>query len=369
MKIFQVINVRWYNATAWYAVTLSKLLADAGHDVYVLTQPGTAPEERARELGLNVIPVDINSVSPLRLANGTRHIIQLLRTHRPEIVNCHRGEGFFLWAMLKLMGFPFKLVRTRGDQRPPRGDRFNRWIHAHVADSVVVTNRRMADYFLSTMQTPSESLWLIHGGVDAEKFRFDEAGRAKVRQEFDFADSDIVIGLLGRFDRVKGHQETIEAIARLRKQGMDNIRLFLIGFDTAMSQSEIQKHIETNDIGDITRISGKRSDVGACLSALDVGVVASLWSEAIARSALEVMAAERPLVSTNVGVMPDLVRPPMIVEPGNVAALADAIGAVAQDDEIRKQVLEAQKRTMSQLTLEEFLKRSLNLYQSLIEEN
>lgn len=369
MKIFQVINVRWFNATAWYAITLSKLLADAGHEVYVLTQADTASEKKAKEMGLNTISVDLNTVSPLRLANATRHITQLLRTHRPDIVNCHRGEGFFLWGLLKLMGFPFKLIRTRGDQRPPRGDRFNRWLHAHVADSVVVTNRRMADYFLRTMQTPSESLWLIHGGVDTEQFAFDQKGRDRVRNEFGFEESDIVVGLLGRFDRVKGHSETIEAVARLREQGMDNIRLFLIGFDTAMTQAEIQGSIDKNGISDITKISGKREDVGACVSAVDVGVVASLWSEAIARSALEVMAAERPLVSTSVGVMPDLVRPPMLVEPGDVQALAHTIGMVATDSSVRNEVMIAQKRTMSQLTLDEFFKRSLNLYQSLLDES
>ena len=369
MRIFQVINVRWFNATAWYAITLSKLLADAGHEVTVLTQAGTASEKMAQELGLNTISVDLNTVQPVRFAAATHHIIQLLRTHRPDIVNCHRGEGFFLWGILKHLGFPFKLIRTRGDQRPPKSDPFNRWLHAHVADAVVVTNRRMANYFLDSMRTPSDDLWLIHGGVDMQKFAFDQAGRDRVRKEFGFDDTDMVIGLLGRFDRVKGHKETIEAVARLRQQGMDNIRLFLIGFDTAMTSSEIQGWIDANGVSDITEISGKRDDVGACISALDVGVVASLWSEAIARSALEIMAANRPLVSTTVGVMPDLISPSMLVEPGDAKGLAHTIGMVANDDTMRGEVLGAQKRTMSQLTLEEFLKRSLNLYQSMLDEN
>lgn len=368
MKIFQVINVRWFNATAWYAITLSRLLADAGHDVVVLTQAGTAPDKIARDMGLNTIPVDLNTTNPIRFAAATKHIIQLLRTHRPEIVNCHRGEGFFLWGLLKLIGFKFKLVRTRGDQRPPRNDAFNRWLHATVADSVVVTNRHMADYFLEKMSTPGKGLWLIHGGVDSEKFRFDQEGRNRVREEFEFTSNHTVVGLLGRFDRVKGHKETIAAVARLRKQGHDSIRLLLIGFDTAMTSSQIQEHIDEYSIGDITRISGKRADVEACISALDIGVVASLWSEAIARSALEVMAAGRPLVSTNVGVMPDLVSPAMLVKPNDVDGLAQTIGLLIEQSELREEVLEAQKRTMSQLTLEEFLKRTLNLYHSLLDE-
>ena len=178
-----------------------------------------------------------------------------------------------------------------------------------------------------------------------------------------------MVGLLGRFDRVKGHRETIKAVARLHKGGMSNIRLFLIGFDTAMTSDQIQAHIKNAGIEAITRISGRREDVGACISALDIGVVASLWSEAIARSALEIMAAERPLVSTDVGVMPDLASPALLVKPEDVEGLAQAIGMVARQSDLLDEVLAAQKRTLSQLTLDEFLKRTLNLYQSLLDED
>ena len=368
MKIFQVINVRWFNATAWYALTLSRLLADAGHEVTVLTQAGTQSEKTAQDMGLDTVSVDLNTTNPVRFLGAAKHIIQLLRTHRPDIVNCHRGEGFFLWGLLKLFGFGYRLVRTRGDQRPPRSDAVNRWLHAGVADAVVVTNRRMADYFLSKMRTPAHGLWLIHGGVDTDRFGFDPDGRERVRREFGFGPDELVIGLLGRFDRVKGHKELIEAVARLRRQGLDAVRLFLIGFDTAMTAAEIEAHIEENNVGDITRISGRRDDVGACVSALDIGVVASLWSEAIARSALEIMAADRPLVSTDVGVMPDLTVPSMLVKPGDADGLAATIARLAGDPALREEVLAAQKRTMSQLTLDEFLKRTLNLYKSLLDE-
>jgi len=369
MKIFQVINVRWFNATAWYALTLSRLMTDAGHDVITLTQAGTQSEKKAHELGLKTVSVDLNTTNPIRFAAATKHIIQLLRTHRPDIVNCHRGEGFFLWGLLKLLGFGFKLVRTRGDQRPPRSDAFNRWLHAGVADAVVVTNRHMANYFLQKMRTPGHGLWLIHGGVDTDKFGFDQAGRERVREEFGFTPNDIVVGLLGRFDRVKGHKETIEAVAHLTRQGLSNIRLFLIGFDTAMTSDQVKTWIDEFGIKDITRISGRREDIRECISALDIGVVASLWSEAIARSALEIMATERPLVSTNVGVMPDLVDPSMLVQPGDAEALACTIARIAKEDSLKEEVLTAQKRTMSQLTLDEFLKRSLNLYHSLLDED
>ena len=369
MRIFQVVNVRWFNATAWYALTLSRLLVDAGHEVTVLTQANTDCERKAREMGLSPVSVDLNTTNPLRFAAAARYITQLLRTHRPEVVNCHRGEGFFLWGLLKLSGFEFKLVRTRGDQRLPRSDPFNRWLHASVADAVVVTNQRMSNHFLKAMRTPGKSVWLIHGGVDPNVFYFDQTGRDDVRKEFGFEENDVVIGLLGRFDRVKGHKELIQAVALLRRETDIPIKLFLIGFDTAMTSSQIEEWLDQYNVTDITRISGKREDVNSCISALDIGVVSSLWSEAIARAALEIMASQHPLVSSDVGVMPDLAAPELLTPAGDVQALAKAVTSVALEAETREKVLKAQKRTMSQLTHREFLKRTLSLYASLLDEN
>ena len=36
LRVIQVVNVRWFNATAWYGLFLSRLLKDAGHEVLVL---------------------------------------------------------------------------------------------------------------------------------------------------------------------------------------------------------------------------------------------------------------------------------------------------------------------------------------------
>lgn len=369
MKIFQVINVRWFNATAWYAIYLSKLLSDDGHDVIVLTLENTPPDQKARELGLKTIPLDLNTNNPLRLAKTCGQIIALLRTYRPDIVNCHRGEGFFLWGLLKLANFGYRLIRTRGDQRLPKSDAFNRWLHAKVADAVVVTNRRMAQHFLSKMKTPESAVWLIQGGVNKTQFAFDEKGRTSVRKEFDFASENHVVGLLGRFDRVKGHRELIETVARLRSQGNENIRLFLIGFDTAMDSNQIRLWLQEYHVEDITRISGKRDDVAACISAMDTGVVASLWSEAIARAALEIMAAKRVLVSSDVGVMPDIVPAEALFEPGNVDEMTRVLGKAVNDEEFREKNLALHKATMSQLGGEDFLNRTLNLYTGLLEKN
>ena len=367
MNVVQVINVRWYNATAWYALYLGRLLRDAGHGVLMVVQPGTEPERKAHEFGLPVLSLDLNNNNPLTLLRSARQAARMLREFRPQIVNCHRGEGFFLWALLKRFGHDFKLVRTRGDQRPPRHDALNRWLHAEAADAVVVTNKAMARHFLTRMKTPERALWIIPGGVDTEAFRFDPEGRDRVRREFGFAPSDVVLGLVGRFDRVKGQKECIEAVSLLRgEMGLSQARLFLIGFDSATRTREVTDWLDRYGIADSTRISGRREDISACLSALDLGVVASLWSETIARAALEIMVSGRPLVSTDVGVMPDLVSRRALVSPGDPRALALKLREAVESPTFRESLAAEQRLVISQLSGRDFLTRTLSLYQGLI---
>ncbi len=368
MVVFQVVNVRWFNATAWYGLYLSRLLQEAGHRVVVLTQGGTDTHKKALEWGLDARAVDLNTANPLRLAATLARLAGLLRRERPDIVNCHRGEGFFLWGLLKALGFHFHLVRTRGDQRPPRADFLNRWLHAHVADAVVVTNSRMARHFLSAMRTPERKVWLIHGGVDKERFRFDPAGRERVRAELGYGPKETVIALVGRFDRVKGQRETIEAVSRLiHKQGYRKARLMLLGFGSATGQEEVEAWIREFKLERFARITGRREDVAACLSAADVGIVASLWSETIARAALELMAAERPLVSSDVGVMPDLLPPEALFPPGDVDAMVRMLARVMDEPEFRAELLRAQDLTLSQLGGRDFALRTLTLYEGFLD--
>lgn len=368
MRTLQVINVRWFNATAWYALTLARLLNGAGHETRVAALEGTDTWEKARGMGLDPVALDLNSNHPLTLALAGARAARLVRAFRPDVVNCHRGEGFFLWAGLKKLGLPFALVRTRGDQRQPRADVLNRIMHNRVADGVIVTNRAMAEHFRLRMRTPADRLWVIRGGVDLDAFAFDPEGRARVRAEFGFTDQDQVIGLVGRFDQVKGQRELIQAVSKMRHDlEMRNVRLLLVGFPTAVSQAQVEAWIEEARIGAVTRITGPRKDLRACLSALDVGAVCSLGSEAIARAAFELMAADRPLVSTRVGVMPDLVPDQALVPPGDVPALTLKLVEVLKHPELRGELVRAQAGTMTQHSHRDFLQRTLSVYQGLLE--
>lgn len=362
LRVIQVVNVRWFNATAWYGLWLAKLLREAGHSCQVAALPGTDTWRKAEDWGFAPLDLGLNSGNPARLVAAYAGLRRLVREYKPHVVNCHRGEGFFLWAMLRRQMNSFALVRTRGDQRLPRNDFCNKWLHNRAADALIATNAPMARYFESHMDTPPGHITTILGGVDQDFFRFDQFGRNKVRREFGFAENETVIGLLGRLDTVKDQRGVIAACARLRRAGR-RVRLMLLGEGTSnISRSNVETWLAESGMRDFSVITGRRTDVSACISAMDIGVVASTGSETIARAALEIMACGRPLLSTTVGVMPDLLPPEALFAPGDPAAMAEKMAKVMDEPVFAEFLLKDAAKRLPQLSGTAFAEKTLRVY-------
>lgn len=369
MRVIEVVNVRWFNATAWYGLNLSRLLRAFGHETLVLALPGTDTFAAAQKFDLSPLPLNQNSANPCELARVLVRMRRLLEEFRPHLVNCHRGEGLIFWGLLKKF-FPFALVRTRGDQRPPKGNFPNRFLHDKTIDAVIATNSRTLEQCRRILRTPDARLHLIPGGVDTKRFFPDPAAKAATRRNLGFSPDDFVIGLLGRFDPVKGHAHLMEALARIIHTGCaqtPRLRLFFIGLPAAFSKEDLMDTARAHGLGAVTVIVSEKTDVPACINAMDLGVCASLGSEAIARATLEIMACAVPLVGTDVGVMPDLLAPEALVPAGDCAALAALLKRTLTEESFRAHLALTQKKRLDSLTDEAFLQNTLKVYHAAIE--
>ena len=248
-------------------------------------------------------------MNPFSLSGLWRDLDALTRDFRPDVVNCHRGEAFVLWALLKRRHH-FALVRTRGDRRLPRGGFVNRWLHAGAADAVIATNSGMAGHFRDRMGIPPDRVHTIPGGVDTGRFRPDGGIRRAVRDRLGFAGDAVVLGLVGRMDEVKGIRETIQALGQVARSGFpgaDRLHFMLIGFPSRHSEEDIASWTAEQGLGllgDKVLVTGRVERPEDYIRALDMGILPSLGSEAIARAALEIMACGVPLAASRVGVMP-----------------------------------------------------------------
>jgi glycosyltransferase involved in cell wall biosynthesis len=94
-----------------------------------------------------------------------------------------------------------------------------------------------------------------------------------------------------------------------------------------------------------------------------VGVIASLQSETIARAALGIMACDRPLVSTNVGVMPDLLPPEALCPAGDAPALAALLRRAALEPDWLERLRACNRERMRLLNSASFWEQTLAVYE------
>lgn len=317
MRTIQVINVKWYNATAWYAIYLAHTLKKLGHPTVIVISPDSYATPYAEKLGLDVYEMPLNSHKMSDILTCNKLINTLCQEFKPHIVNCHRGESFFLWA-LKKRKFGYALVRTRGDQRLPATDFFNRFLHNVCANAIIATNTKMEQYFVEKMHTPATKIYTILGGVDTKQFYPDMEKRKYAREQLHFTDKDIVIGIIGRFDPVKGFYQCLEAfsgifenqqyIKTLTAKDTKKIHLVLMGRNCNFTLEDLKNVASSYNIPkEYVHFLHDPPDMNMQMNMLDLGIIASIASETIARVAFEMLACDVPIISSDVGVMPDIV--------------------------------------------------------------
>jgi glycosyltransferase involved in cell wall biosynthesis len=130
---------------------------------------------------------------------------------------------------------------------------------------------------------------------------------------------------------------------------------------------ELEKEAEALGLGDRVRFLGPRSDIPEILGAADVFVLSSDY-EGSPLSIMEAMAAGKPVISTAVGGVPELVedgRSGLLVPRGSPKALAEAVNLMVKNHEAR----EAMGRASLGLATERFDARVMTrAYEGLYDE-
>jgi len=184
----------------------------------------------------------------------------------------------------------------------------------------------------------------IHNGVDApDDPASDGDAMRTARARWRLTDRDLVIGTVGSLSPVKRHDLLVAAFARIRTR-CPRARLLLVG-DGPLREM-ILNQCRTLRIEDAVTITGWQDDVPALLRAMDIYACTS-DSEGMSNALLEALAAGLPVVATDVGDNPTVVRPDrdgLIVPATDVNVLAAALRVLAEAPDRRLHFAQAARR-------------------------
>ena len=150
---------------------------------------------------------------------------------------------------------------------------------------------------------------------------------------------------VGRLAEAKDQSTLLSAIDVLEKQGR-NIYLILVG--NGEMQIPLEKEISQKRLKDCVYLAGGRSDVYQLLPGADAFILSSK-REGFPMSILEAMASGLPVIATNVGGIPEVIKDEqngILVSPQDQNALANAICRVLDDSTLASKLARRARTTV-----------------------
>jgi sugar transferase (PEP-CTERM/EpsH1 system associated) len=230
-----------------------------------------------------------------------------------------------------------------------------RFINPFVTKWIPVS-KELADWLVDVVKLPKAKVKLIYNGIDLELYRPKE----HVQKE------TCVIGSVGRMAIVKDQLTLIKAAEVLVTENPELkqiLRIVLVG--DGELHSTIQGYIADHSLKDNVELLGARNDVACILQDFDVFVLPSL-AEGIPLTILEAMATALPVISTEVGGVPELIEnnaQGYLIKPKDVKGLATKIKLYIDKPELMAQHgASGREKVEKNFSLQAMTKQYLQIY-------
>jgi glycosyltransferase involved in cell wall biosynthesis len=368
---------------ALHVAYLSAGLRERGYDTTLvagsLARGEDSMEFVADELGVKVerLPGLRRDISPIRDVVAVLRLAQLIRRERPAILHTHTAKAGAVGRMAALVAGdarPPIVVHTvhghvlRGYFGPVRTLGFRlleRWL-ARGTDALVAVSPEVRDDLVRLGVAPREKFTVVRLGIELEERLGGRNGRDETRRVLGIAPERFTVGWIGRMTGVKRTGDVLLAFKQLREHGIDAC-LCMVGDGPDREQVEQRAH-ELGIMRD-TLFLGYQENVAPFYAVFDAMILPS-GNEGTPVSAIESLAAGRPVVATRVGGVPDVVRDGedgFLVELGDVGELAGALARLAADPELRGRMGEAGRtRVLPRYAVQRLVEDVDRLYRSLL---
>lgn len=359
-RVLRILNRLIIGGPAINATYLTKYMEPDFETMLVIGEKDDH-EQDATHLteNLGIVPEVVakmkRSINPVNDGRSYLEVKALIDKFKPDIVHTHAAKAGIIGRMAAEAAKVPVIVHTF------HGHVFHSYFSKWQTESFIMLERYLAkkstgiiaispsqkDELANTYKIcPPEKLQIIPLGLDLDKFRTDQdRKRHDFRTAYHIPEDDIVIGIIGRIVPVKNHVFFAQAAAMVLAQTRHNVRFLIIGDGDMRQQMESEFHRldvdyayypQENRLATATCLSWQ-INMDAVLAGLDIIALTS-HNEGTPLSLIEAQAAARPIVSTNVGGVADVVlqdKTGLITEPGDVEAFATALLKLISDSMLR----------------------------------
>jgi glycosyltransferase involved in cell wall biosynthesis len=303
-------------------------LCQAGATPRLLTlNQGEFWEETIKALGVSVTSL---GNQPSRLKRLFR-IVKELRRDRPDVI---QSQHFYTNAYASLAAAVLRAkavgaIRSNGQYEVTHTGALGSWLNLRLPRTIAVNSRNAMRYAIGR-GVPASRLYFLPNVVDTQWFK--PSGY--------LPQTAVTLVAVGRLVKEKRFDRFISALSRLRAELRLDVRGLIVGPSSPTQDLRPGLERQARALGlypDRLQFLGGVSDIRSIFHQASICVLTSDW-EGTPNVLLEAMACGLPIVSTNVGGVPDIVehgRTGFLFEPNDLDGLVAGLARLVEHRELR----------------------------------
>ena len=329
-KVLRIINRLNIGGPTYNAAYLSKYLSDDFETLLIAGEKDETEDSSQfilHELGLKpiIVPEMKRAVNLKNDRIAYQKIKEIIADFKPDIVHTHASKAGAIGRLAAYkMKVPVILHTFHGHVFHSYFGKVKTTIYKTIERNLA----RKSTKIIAISAIQKKELSKIHKiakpnkieviplGFDLNKFKENQKGKRNIfRQKWLIEDDEIAIGIIGRLVPIKNHHFFLNVLNNISKISTKKVRFLIIGdgelrdeLENYCNQLEIDFSTEKNATNTLLTFTSWITDIDVALAGLDIVALTSK-NEGTPVSLIEAQAAGKPIVSTNVGGIENIVIP------------------------------------------------------------
>lgn len=342
-RILYVVTKASWGGAQRYVFDIASEAKRAGNEVLVVSGAEGDLTKRLREAGIAVSSISSmkRDIGLLAEVSVLRSLFHIVREFRPDIIHGNSSKAGGLAALVgRLAGTPRIVFTAHGwafnEERPlwqKAGILFFHYITILLSHQTVCVSDALAED-IDWMPFVQSRLRVIQNGIEPGPLVARTEARRRLAPGLS---CDLWIGTVAELHPTKQLSVLIRAFAHIQSS-YPGTALVLIG--DGEERERLSSLIQDMNLSDNVRLCGHIEEASTYLTALDIFALPSR-TEGLGYVLLEAGLASLPVVASNVGGIPEIVRDKesgILVPSGDVGALAESLALLLGNEQLRREL-------------------------------
>jgi glycosyltransferase involved in cell wall biosynthesis len=342
--VLHVCLSKGWGGLEMYPITIAEQLKNRGIKVFGACLTGTKVESGMKDSVLDLYHTPSKSSMIFRIFDLHRWMNQ----HQISVIHCHKSGDLILAALLCLIQKRRVIFTEHMGVKRPKKDLYHRWVYRCVDQVLSISEETYQRNLRALPIAPDKirKLWL--GTKIPQLLEMNPHQKARAFENFLIPSEAWIVGCIGRLCEGKGQLKLIEAFAQVKKK-MPEAHLLIVGGLYASEGADeeyvirLNRKIEELQLSGSVTLTGFQRDTWTLYHLMDL-VVLPYHNEAFGLTAIEAMAAARPILAAETGALPEILGP--------TAAYCNPLSA----DDIAHQIIQSPKARTNKSARERALK-------------